>query len=345
MSVRLTGVRRTHGPVVALDVDDLEIPAGSLTVVVGPSGCGKSTLLSLVAGLAAPDTGRIHLGGADVTDRPPGERDVAMVFQDFALFPHMTVEQNVSFGLRLARRHGHGPDRAEIARRVGQACERLGLAGLESRRPGELSGGERQRVALARAIVRRRAVLLLDEPLSSLDAQLRTRARAELVRLHRELGATVVLVTHDQAEALSVATHLVVMRGGRVVQAGPPREVYGRPAELFVGEFLGGLNLHDRDGLRLAWRPAEGRLVATGSVCVDGDEGFDGTVDVVEFTGDGRIVHCTGPDGRWAVAGPGPDPVVGERVRVHVPAAALHRFDATTGARSRPRHRDVGSPS
>lgn len=337
--IGLRGVTRRFGDTLALDVDALEIPAGSLTVVVGPSGCGKSTLLSVVAGLATPDTGRIHLGDVDVTDLPPGERDLAMVFQDFALYPHMSVEQNVAFGLRLATRHGRGPGRAETARRVAEACERLGLGGLERRRPAELSGGERQRVALARAIVRRRSLLLLDEPLSSLDAQLRLRARAELVRLHRELDATVVMVTHDQLEALSVATHVIVMRAGRVVQAGSPQEVHRRPAELFVGEFLGGLNVHDRGAVRLAWRPAEGRLVdvTANGTAADG-EVFEGIVDVVEFTGDGRVVHARGPDGRWAVAQPAdrPEPSVGAAVRAAVPAISLHRFDPATGMRVAP---------
>lgn len=335
--ISLTGVTRRYGGTLALDTPECAIPHGSLTAVVGPSGCGKSTLLALVAGLATPDTGRIHLGGVDVTDLPPGARDLALVFQDFALYPHLTVEQNVAFGLRLAARHGNGPGRAEIAQRVAEVCERLGLTGLERRRPAQLSGGERQRVALARAVVRRRSVLLLDEPFSSLDAQLRQRARAELVRLHRELGATVVLVTHDQLEALSVATHLIVMRGGRVVQAGPPQEVHRRPAELFVGEFLGGLNLHDRGEVRLGWRPAAGRLVDPGTPAVTG-EAFDGTVDVVEFTGDGRIVHCVGPDGRWSVAEAltHESREVGTPVRAVVPQSALHSFDAITGARIDP---------
>ncbi|MCM3924016.1 ABC transporter ATP-binding protein, partial [Frankia sp. AiPs1] len=246
--ITLAGIVKRYGAHPALDVPRLGVPAGSLTVVVGPSGCGKSTGLRVVAGLETPDEGRVLIDGTDVTHLPPGERGVALVFQDFALYPHMTVERNIDFGLRLAARHDRrfGPSRAEISSRVAEVCAMLGLSELRRRRPEQLSGGERQRVGLARAIVRRPAVLLLDEPLSSLDAQLRQRARAELVRLHRELGNTVVLVTHDQLEALSMGTNLVVMNRGRVIQAGPPEQVYRYPADTFVATFLGSppMNLH-----------------------------------------------------------------------------------------------------
>jgi multiple sugar transport system ATP-binding protein len=247
--ITLAGVvKRYGGSRAALDVPYLGIPAGSFTVVVGPSGCGKSTGLRVIAGLETADAGRVVIDGSDVTGLPAGERGVAMVFQDFALYPQMTVERNISFGLRLAARHDrrHGPSRDEIESRVAEVCARLGLSDLRRRLPRQLSGGERQRVGLARAIVRRPAVLLLDEPLSSLDAQLRQRARAELVRLHRELGNTVVLVTHDQLEALSMGTNLVVMNRGRVVQTGPPEQVYRYPADTFVATFLGSppMNLH-----------------------------------------------------------------------------------------------------
>ncbi|MGF7235828.1 MAG: ABC transporter ATP-binding protein, partial [Frankia sp.] len=196
----LDAVVKAYGAHPALDVPRLHVPAGSFTVLVGPSGCGKSTALRISSGLETPTRGRVLLGGVDVTATPAAERGVAMVFQDFALYPHMTVEQNVGFGLRLEARHRRrtGPDRraglgrADIRRRVMEACELLGLAALVERRPAQLSGGERQRVGLARAIVRRPKVLLLDEPLSALDAQLRQQARAELVRLHRELGNTVL---------------------------------------------------------------------------------------------------------------------------------------------------------
>jgi multiple sugar transport system ATP-binding protein len=246
--IRLAGVVKRYGSTAALDVPLLRVPAGSFTVVVGPSGCGKSTALRLVAGLERADEGRVHIDGVDVTGLPPAGRGVALVFQDFALYPHMTVERNIDFGLRLAARHDRrsGPSRPEISARVAQVCAMLGLSDLRGRLPRQLSGGERQRVGLARAIVRRPSVLLLDEPLSSLDAQLRQRARGELVRLHRELGNTVVLVTHDQLEALSMGTHLIVMNRGRVAQTGSPEEVYRYPADTFVATFLGSppMNLH-----------------------------------------------------------------------------------------------------
>ena len=346
--ITLAGVVKRYGDSrAALDVPHLGVPAGSFTVVVGPSGCGKSTGLRVIAGLETADAGRVVIDGTDVTGLPAGERGVAMVFQDFALYPQMTVERNISFGLRLAARHDrrHGPSRDEIESRVAEVCGRLGLSDLRRRLPRQLSGGERQRVGLARAIVRRPAVLLLDEPLSSLDAQLRQRARAELVRLHRELGNTVVLVTHDQLEALSMGTNLVVMNRGRVVQTGPPEQVYRYPADTFVATFLGSppMNLHTvspsdvlrpSDGERvlagpgvaarlpagplpgpvlLGWRPADG-LIEPGDGLVEpavpaaGDGVvLRGVVDVVEFTGDGTVVTCVSPgvDSPWAVSIPG----------------------------------------
>jgi multiple sugar transport system ATP-binding protein len=352
----------------ALDVDSLPIPGGSLTVIVGPSGSGKSTALRVVSGLEVPDAGRVLIGGTDVTGVAPGRRGVAMVFQDFALYPHMTVERNIGFGLRLAARHGREPglDRAEIERRVAQACATLGLSGLRHRRPAQLSGGERQRVGLARAIVRRPAVLLLDEPLSALDAQLRHSARAELVRLHRELGNTVVLVTHDQLEALSMATHLVVMDGGRVRQAGTPAEVYRRPVDTFVATFTGtppmnvsqvtvtdgGYGLagpgvraslaHRLAGspsaVQLGWRPGDGVIQAGDDDAAPTRPGLtvEGVVDVVEFTGDAAIVRCAGPaGGSWAVMWAAADtpPAMGQRVRVRVPHGRLHLFDGPAGRR------------
>ncbi|MGC0417177.1 ABC transporter ATP-binding protein [Embleya sp. AB8] len=399
----------------ALDLPELTIPPRSFTVVVGPSGCGKSTALRLIAGLETADAGRIVIDGVDVTDLPPGRRDLSMVFQDFALYPHMTVAENVSFGLRMQARHdrrrglaarltprvgvGAGASdaatavsaarvgspvspaapasRAEIAEKVRQACALVRLDGKEQRRPTQLSGGERQRVALARALVRGPSVLLLDEPLSALDAQLRQHARAELVRLHREFGCTAVLVTHDQLEALSMATHLVVLDGGRLSQAGSPQEVYSRPANTFVAGFLGSpaMNLQEvkaveavagqpagvleAPGLRarlspggrevpagallLGWRPADGVLADGGAGEGLGGDGLvsdglvsdglvlDGVVDIVEYTGDGRVLTCrSAVDGgsSWAVTVPaeGVFRAAGDRVRVRVAAERLHLF-------------------
>jgi multiple sugar transport system ATP-binding protein len=338
--IELRGIRHRYGSTPALDVEHLAIPDGSLTVIVGPSGCGKSTMLSLVAGLLTPTEGRVHVGGADVTDAAPGERGLSMVFQDYALYPHLTVAATIGFGMRLEARHsrGRGPDRAEIDRRVGEVAAQLGLADYLDRKPAQLSGGQRQRVALARAIVRRRRVLLLDEPLSSLDAQLRAQARAELARLHRELGATVVMVTHDQSEALSIATHLIVMRDGRVVQAAAPDEVYRRPGSEFVATFVGSpaMNVIDHDGLRCGWRPADGVALRGGHPSGSaGDLELDGTVDVVEFAGHERLVHCRGAAGaRWSFTEPIAAPrAVEDTVRVLVRAGDLHRFDPDTGRR------------
>ncbi|WP_433599255.1 ABC transporter ATP-binding protein [Nocardia sp. CA-135953] len=363
--VVLDGISKRYGddhP--ALAVDHLHVPGKSLTVLVGPSGCGKSTALGIVSGLISPTTGRVLIDGTDVTDYAPGRRGVSMVFQDFALYPHMTVERNIAFGLRLEAKHNRnsGLDRTEIERRVAYACESLGLTELRHRRPAQLSGGQRQRVGLARAIVRQPKVLLLDEPLSALDAQLRQQARVELVRLHRELGNTVVLVTHDQLEALSMATHLVVMNDARVLQVGSPAEVYRRPLDLFVATFLGsppmnvaevtmsdtgdeltgpGLEArllspipHAPVEVRLGWRPGDGMLVPDGANRQPGLV-VHGVVDLVEFTGDAKIVQCTGASGRWAVTVPatGPAPAVGQRVQASVPVDRLHLFDPVTGAR------------
>jgi multiple sugar transport system ATP-binding protein len=363
--VELSSVVKRYGTgAAALHVEHLSIPERSFAVLLGPSGCGKSTTLRIVAGLEQPNRGRVFIDGTDVTDLAPGDRGVGMVFQDYALYPHMTIEDNIGFGLRLEARHhrASGLDRDEIARRVRQVCDSLGLSSLRGRRPAQLSGGERQRVALARAIVRRPALLLLDEPLSALDAQLRQQARAELVRLHRELSSTVLLVTHDQLEALSMATHLVVMNDGRIEQAGPPAEVYNEPRNAFVARFLGSppmnlatvtavpdgidaLGLHGRlsvpvpartTQVTLGWRPGDGRLQSDGSA-TPAYLGLlaEGIVDILEFTGDGMVVHCVGESGRWAVLARADVtlPRVGERIQVQVPAERLHLFNAVTGDR------------
>jgi ABC-type sugar transport system ATPase subunit len=232
--VLLRGVTKRFGSLSVLRDIDLDIADGELVVLVGPSGCGKSTLLRVIAGLEDLSHGTIEIGGRRVEDLPPQERSVAMMFQSYALYPHMTAYQNMAFG--LSRAHY---DRAEIARRVQDAAERLQIAPLLERKPAELSGGQRQRVALGRAIVREPAVFLLDEPLSNLDAALRARTRLELAKLHRELGATMIYVTHDQLEAMTLGERLVVLRDGRIEQAGIPLEIYRRPRNLFVAGFIG----------------------------------------------------------------------------------------------------------
>ena len=218
----------------ALDGVDLNVPDGELMVIVGPSGSGKTTLLRCIAGLEKPDEGSVHVGGRDVTGHPPATRNVAMVFQDFALFPHLSARDNISFGLRANK------VAAEIIEeRVGHASHLLDLEETLDRRPGELSGGEHQRVALARAIVREPAVFLLDEPLSNLDAELRTTTRAEIRALQRRLGTTAIYVTHDQVEAMTMGDRVAVLRNGRVEQVAPPTVLYDKPATAFVARFLG----------------------------------------------------------------------------------------------------------
>jgi multiple sugar transport system ATP-binding protein len=227
-------VRKTFGENVILRGVDLEIPEGSFAVLVGPSGCGKSTLLRLVAGLETADAGTLSLAGRDVTELPPRDRDVAMVFQSYALYPHLTVRENLAFGLRL-----RGTDAREIDTRIREASAMLSLDALLGRLPKQLSGGQRQRVAMGRAIVRRPAIFLFDDPLSNLDAALRAEVRVEIRRQHDKLGATTLYVTHDQVEAMTLADTLWVMNRGEVEQRGAPLDVYERPRTRFVAGFLG----------------------------------------------------------------------------------------------------------
>ncbi|MDF2765219.1 MAG: sugar transporter [Rhodospirillales bacterium] len=233
-SVALVEIAKSFGRQPALVGIDLEIADGEFMVVVGPSGCGKSTLLRIVAGLAQPDRGDVVIGGERVTHWPPARRGVAMVFQSYALYPHMTAFDNMSFGLEQAR-----ASRAEIDRKVRWAADILRISHLLERKPRELSGGERQRVAIGRAITREPGVFLLDEPLSNLDAGLRGHMRAELIELHRRLKVTTIHVTHDQVEAMTLADRIAVMREGRIEQVGPPLSLYRRPVNRFVGSFIG----------------------------------------------------------------------------------------------------------
>ena len=249
-SVRLDNICKNFGAVRAVDGVSLEIPDGELMVLVGPSGCGKSTLLRLVAGLEEATSGGIFLDDREVSRVKPQDRDVAMVFQNYALFPHLNVEQNMAFSLKFRK-----VAKPEIRLRVAEAAEVLGLAGLLRRKPAELSGGQRQRVALGRAMVCKPKVFLLDEPLSNLDARMRAGMRAEIAELHRRLGTTMIFVTHDQTEAMTLGQRLCVLDLGQVMQIGSPMDLYRRPAHRFVGDFIGtpGMNfvrgrLEDRDG-------------------------------------------------------------------------------------------------
>src|SRR5262252_10356540 len=233
-SIEITGVSKSYGAVKVLHGMDLAIADGEFIVLVGPSGCGKSTLLRMIAGLESITAGTIRIGGAVVNDLPPKDRDIAMVFQSYALYPHMNVADNMSYSLRLRR-----TPKERLGEAVAETARILGLQPLLQRRPRALSGGQRQRVAMGRAIVRKPKAFLFDEPLSNLDARLREQMRAEIKKLHRSLGATSVYVTHDQLEAMTLADVLVVMNSGRVEQIGTPLEIYERPATTFVATFIG----------------------------------------------------------------------------------------------------------
>jgi multiple sugar transport system ATP-binding protein len=234
IALRLENVSRHYGKVRAVDDLSLEIPAGTFVTLLGPSGCGKSTTLSMIAGLDRLDGGRIYLGDQDITDVPPNERRMAMVFQNYALYPHMTAYDNIAFGLKLQHR-----PKAEVQSRVKGVAETLDIAHLLKRKPGQLSGGQQQRVALGRALVKEPLVFLLDEPFSNLDAGLRSRMRTEVKHLHLRLGTTSVFVTHDQEEAMSLSDFIAVMRDGKIVQFGPTKEIYRKPRDLYVATFVG----------------------------------------------------------------------------------------------------------
>jgi putative spermidine/putrescine transport system ATP-binding protein len=250
VDVALLGVRKAYGDVVAVDGVDLEIRRGEFFTMLGPSGSGKTTTLRLIAGFERPDEGRILLGGEDVASRPPYARDVNTVFQDYALFPHMTVGENVAYGLKVK-----GVGRPERAARVREVLEVVRLGGLEKRKPAQLSGGQRQRVALARAIVNNPRVLLLDEPLGALDLKLRVQMQSELKSIQRDVGITFVYVTHDQEEALTMSDRIAVFNHGRIEQVGTPVEVYEHPVTEFVAGFVGVSNVLERKGRRFTVRP------------------------------------------------------------------------------------------
>ncbi|MER3455485.1 MAG: sugar ABC transporter ATP-binding protein [candidate division GAL15 bacterium] len=250
--VSLENLHKRFGHVVAVRDLSLQVAEGEFVVLLGPSGCGKTTVLRILAGLETPDRGRVRIGGRDVTRLPPGRRDIGMVFQSYALFPHMRVFDNVAFGLRM-----RGVPEPEQRRRVEEVAELLQIRDLLDRWPAQLSGGQRQRVAVARALVVRPQVLLMDEPLSNLDALLRLHFRAELKRLQREVGSTTVYVTHDQVEAMSLGDRVAVVRDGRLVQFGPPAEIYHDPVDRFVGSFIGSPPMNF---LQAVVDPEDGRL-------------------------------------------------------------------------------------
>jgi putative spermidine/putrescine transport system ATP-binding protein len=279
-AVHVSGLRKRYGDVVALAGVDLVIGAGEFFTLLGPSGSGKTTLLRLIAGFERPDAGRIELGGTDVTRVPPYSRNVNTVFQDYALFPHMTVAQNIEYGLRVRR-----VAKAERRAKVDRALDMVRLAGLGARKPAQLSGGQRQRVALARAIVNEPHVLLLDEPLGALDFKLRQEMQIELQHVQREVGITFVYVTHDQEEALAMSDRIAVLSNGRIEQIGTPLEVYERPQTDFVAGFIGISNLIERDGRHMTIRPEKIRLLAEGEEPPPGARVETGRIRDVVYVG------------------------------------------------------------
>jgi putative spermidine/putrescine transport system ATP-binding protein len=279
-AVRLIGARKTYGDVVAVDGIDLEIAEDEFFTMLGPSGSGKTTCLRLIAGFERPDGGSIELAGRDVSGLPPHERDVNTVFQDYALFPHMSVGDNVAYGLKVKKVGGE-----ERRRRVAEALGMVRLEGYEDRRPAQLSGGQRQRVALARALVNRPSVLLLDEPLGALDLKLRQQMQHELRTLQQEVHITFVYVTHDQEEALTMSDRLAVFNDGRVEQVGAPAEVYEHPVNEFVAGFVGVSNIVERDGERFTIRPEKVYILDEADGAADGLRVEPGQVREVAYIG------------------------------------------------------------
>jgi len=291
-TIKLEQVTKTFdGRVVAVDDVTLDIEAGEFFSLLGPSGCGKTTSLRMIAGFELPDSGRVHVGGRDITDLPVHKRDMGMVFQSYALFPHRTVAENVAFGLRM--RDVPKPD---IARRVKAALAQVALTGLEERKPGQLSGGQQQRVALARALVVEPPVLLCDEPLGALDRKLRQQMQFELKELQKRLGVTLVFVTHDQEEALAMSDRIAVMNKGRVEQVGAPTEIYERPRTRFVADFIGEINILEEEGRARALRPEKIRFVP------EADARVPGIVETANFLGGSTLYRIRTTDQRTLLA-------------------------------------------
>jgi multiple sugar transport system ATP-binding protein len=350
--VSLHGVAKSYGATEILRDINLTIDDGEFVVFVGPSGCGKSTLLRIIAGLETVSDGELRIDGKRVNDMPPAERKIAMVFQSYALYPHMTVYKNMAFGLKFAK-----TNKAEVDRRVRQAAEILKLSALLERKPRELSGGQRQRVAIGRAIVREPSVFLFDEPLSNLDAALRVNTRLEIAKLHRDLGATMIYVTHDQVEAMTLASKIVVLNQGRIEQVGAPLELYRNPRNLFVAGFIGSPRMNFIKGQVLSMsgnnatigfagaeavvETVPGRLKAGDAVTVGvrpehmEEQGTQtiplvGSIDAVEHLGEASFVYmklASGDD--VIVRAPGETQALpGGQYIAHVPSRALHVFDA-----------------
>jgi ABC-type sugar transport system ATPase subunit len=346
--VKIEKLCKSYGPVEVLKDIDLTVKDGSFVVLVGPSGCGKSTLLRSIAGLEPVNSGSMTIGGRQVNDLPPAQREIAMVFQSYALYPHMDVYSNMAFGLKFAK-----TPKSEIKSRVNEAARILQLEPLLKRRPRELSGGQRQRVAIGRAIVRKPQVFLFDEPLSNLDAALRINTRVEIAKLHKLLQATIVYVTHDQVEAMTLADKIVVMNKGRVEQAGKPLDLYYKPVNLFVAGFIGSpamnflaatvkrkdvLALADRQELKvklpLSCKP--GDVVTLGCrpehMALGGanTHKLNGTIDLIERLGESGFAHVRLPSGQTVIAEIRGDPRTssGETAKLSFASEHIHIFNA-----------------
>ncbi|MGV3571353.1 MAG: ABC transporter ATP-binding protein [Ramlibacter sp.] len=329
-SIQLVNVAKRWGEATALEGISLDIAAGSFCVLLGPSGCGKSTTLRIIAGLETASSGQVFIDGRDVTHLSPARRSIGMVFQNYALFPHLSVADNITFGLSVRK-----VPAAERAQRLAETAELLGLAALLDRKPSQLSGGQQQRVALGRALVAQARVCLMDEPLSNLDAQLRQEMRTELRQLQQRLGLTVVYVTHDQAEAMSMADQVVLLNKGRIEQAATPRALYAQPATTFAAGFIGtpSMNLLRLDGDRVA-----GSSVATGraahwlgvrpeAVTLGGR--VPAAVRSIEYLGADLILHCAvGSETLTVRTGGQAELAAGSQVMLDWPAASAHHFDA-----------------
>ena len=350
--VQLTNASRHYPGTDRPAVNDVsvEVADGEFLVLVGPSGCGKSTMLRMLAGLEPLDTGALSIDGRDVTDLAPKDRNIAMVFQNYALYPHMTVAENIGFNLRINK-----VGKAEIKRRVEEAAALLDLTDLLHRKPAKLSGGQRQRVAMGRAIVREPSVFLMDEPLSNLDAKLRVQTRTQIAELQRRLGVTTVYVTHDQVEAMTMADRVAVLKDGVLQQVASPRELFSRPANVFVAGFIGSPSMNLVDfavdgtsasgaGFSVTLTTSQRAALGSDSVVVGvrpegieltGAKGVPATVELVEELGSDAFLHCTTEQQqRLTVRAPGLSAVRrGETVSLALKTDAVHLFDSVTGER------------
>ena len=324
--IQLTQVRKSFGEVDVIPGIDLSIEDGEFVVFVGPSGCGKSTLLRLIAGLEDTTSGTIAIDGKDATNLPPAKRGLAMVFQSYALYPHMTVRKNIAFPLKMA-----GMSEAEQTARVERAAKVLNLTSYLDRRPGQLSGGQRQRVAIGRAIVREPSAFLFDEPLSNLDAALRVGMRQEITELHQSLKTTMIYVTHDQVEAMTMADKIVVLNAGRIEQVGSPLELYHRPQNLFVAGFIGSPKMNFLDGEKAAKHGAATIGIRPEHIDITPDGPWQGTVGLTEHLGSDTFLKVTLDTGETLTVRASGEVALhhGDRIALAPQGAKIHRFDAT----------------